>query len=102
MPSDNCHCWGGAAETLEDAAADFGLSELAGRTGDRAAQPGAPATTTSAVVPDLLPSRVLHPPPAGPGHPDNVVGLVDRPEGQGALPPATTGGDTHVFAVATA
>jgi predicted alpha-1,2-mannosidase len=38
VPSDNCHCWGGAAETLEDSAADFGLSELAGQTGDPAAQ----------------------------------------------------------------
>ncbi|MFF2852244.1 GH92 family glycosyl hydrolase [Streptomyces sp. NPDC058001] len=36
VPADNCHCWGGAAETLEDAAADFGLSELARLTGDRA------------------------------------------------------------------
>ncbi|MBD0738857.1 GH92 family glycosyl hydrolase [Streptomyces sp. CBMA29] len=35
VPSDNCHCWGGAAETLEDAAADFGLAELAGHVGDR-------------------------------------------------------------------
>ena len=38
VPSDNCHCWGGAAETLEDAAADFGLSELAGAVGDKSAQ----------------------------------------------------------------
>ena len=36
VPADDCHCWGGAAETLEDAAADFGLSELAGQAGDRA------------------------------------------------------------------
>ncbi|WP_051839979.1 GH92 family glycosyl hydrolase [Streptomyces sp. NRRL F-5126] len=35
VPADNCHCWGGAAETLEDSAADFGISELAGATGDR-------------------------------------------------------------------
>jgi predicted alpha-1,2-mannosidase len=35
VPADNCHCWGGAAETLEDAAADFGISELAGQVGDR-------------------------------------------------------------------
>lgn len=37
VPADNCHCWGGAAETLEDAAADYGLSELSrqlGRTAD--------------------------------------------------------------------
>ncbi|WP_326695023.1 GH92 family glycosyl hydrolase [Streptomyces sp. NBC_01267] len=33
VPADNCHCWGGAAETLEDAAADFGLSELSRQTG---------------------------------------------------------------------
>ncbi|WP_327233714.1 GH92 family glycosyl hydrolase [Streptomyces sp. NBC_01317] len=38
VPADGCHCWGGAAETLEDAAADHGLSELAGATGDRANQ----------------------------------------------------------------
>lgn len=38
VPSDNCHCWGGAAETLEDAAADFGLSELAGAVGNKSAQ----------------------------------------------------------------
>jgi len=35
VPADHCHCWGGAAETLEDSAADYGLSELARRTGDR-------------------------------------------------------------------
>lgn len=35
VPADNCHCWGGAAETLEDAAADFGISQLAGQLGDR-------------------------------------------------------------------
>jgi predicted alpha-1,2-mannosidase len=38
VPSNDCHCWGGAAETLEDAAADFGISELAGQTGDHADQ----------------------------------------------------------------
>jgi predicted alpha-1,2-mannosidase len=38
VPADNCHCWGGAAETLEDSAADYGLSELAGQTGDHANQ----------------------------------------------------------------
>lgn len=36
VPADDCHCWGGAAETLEDAAADYGISELARRTGDDA------------------------------------------------------------------
>ncbi|MGV9253937.1 GH92 family glycosyl hydrolase [Streptomyces sp. NPDC003697] len=36
VPADGCHCWGGAAETLEDAVADFGISSLAGRIGDRA------------------------------------------------------------------
>ena len=36
VPADNCHCWGGAAETLEDAAADFGLSQLATALGDTA------------------------------------------------------------------
>lgn len=34
VPSQ-CHCWGGAAETLEDSAADFGISELAKATGDQ-------------------------------------------------------------------
>jgi hypothetical protein len=34
VPADDCHCWGGAAETLEDAAADFGLAELAKALGD--------------------------------------------------------------------
>ncbi|AJE83148.1 alpha-1,2-mannosidase [Streptomyces albus] len=34
VPADDCHCWGGAAETLEDSAADFALAELAGETGD--------------------------------------------------------------------
>ncbi|MEU5563246.1 GH92 family glycosyl hydrolase [Micromonospora musae] len=38
VPADGCSCWGGAAETLEDAVADFGLSELAGRLGDHATQ----------------------------------------------------------------
>lgn len=36
VPADNCHCWGSAAETLEDAAADFGLAELAKALGDKA------------------------------------------------------------------
>ncbi len=36
VPADNCHCWGGAAETLEDAAADHGLAELALAVGDEA------------------------------------------------------------------
>ncbi|WP_328540953.1 GH92 family glycosyl hydrolase [Streptomyces sp. NBC_00344] len=36
VPSDSCHCWGGAAETLEDAAADYGISELSAQLGDRA------------------------------------------------------------------
>ena len=27
-PQDACHCWGGAAETLEDSAADFALARL--------------------------------------------------------------------------
>ncbi|WEH31419.1 GH92 family glycosyl hydrolase [Streptomyces sp. AM 3-1-1] len=38
VPADDCHCWGGAAETLEDTAADYGLSELARATGDRGNQ----------------------------------------------------------------
>ncbi|GLW34239.1 GH92 family glycosyl hydrolase [Actinoplanes regularis] len=38
VPADDCHCWGGAAETLEDAAADYGLSRLAGALGDRTNQ----------------------------------------------------------------
>ncbi|KIF79420.1 alpha-mannosidase [Streptomyces sp. 150FB] len=38
VPSDSCHCWGGAAETLEDSAADFGISALAGQTGDHATE----------------------------------------------------------------
>ncbi|MGY0021369.1 GH92 family glycosyl hydrolase [Streptomyces sp. YJ-C3] len=38
VPADDCHCWGGAAETLEDAAADYGLSELTAAVGDRDAQ----------------------------------------------------------------
>jgi predicted alpha-1,2-mannosidase len=33
VPSDNCSCWGGAAETLEDAAADYALSTLAAAQG---------------------------------------------------------------------
>ncbi|SFJ81867.1 alpha-1,2-mannosidase, putative [Amycolatopsis sacchari] len=34
-PQDVCHCWGGAAETLEDSAADFALADWAQRLGDR-------------------------------------------------------------------
>ncbi|MGC5165467.1 GH92 family glycosyl hydrolase [Luteimicrobium sp. DT211] len=33
VPADDCHCWGGAAETLEDSAADAGISELASALG---------------------------------------------------------------------
>jgi predicted alpha-1,2-mannosidase len=36
VPADGCHCWGGAAETLEDAVADFGIASLAEQTGDHA------------------------------------------------------------------
>ncbi|MEV6237758.1 GH92 family glycosyl hydrolase [Lentzea sp. NPDC051838] len=32
-PQDTCHCWGGAAETLEDAVADQALADLARRLG---------------------------------------------------------------------
>ncbi|MEV5300360.1 glycoside hydrolase family 92 protein [Amycolatopsis methanolica] len=32
-PQDTCHCWGGAAETLEDATADFALADWASRLG---------------------------------------------------------------------
>ncbi|SES20786.1 alpha-1,2-mannosidase, putative [Lentzea xinjiangensis] len=32
-PHDTCHCWGGAAETLEDAVADQALADLARRLG---------------------------------------------------------------------
>jgi predicted alpha-1,2-mannosidase len=32
-PQDDCHCWGGAAETLEDSAADYGLAQWAKRLG---------------------------------------------------------------------
>jgi predicted alpha-1,2-mannosidase len=38
VPADDCHCWGGAAETLEDSAADYALSQLAGALGDTAKQ----------------------------------------------------------------
>jgi predicted alpha-1,2-mannosidase len=38
VPANNCHCWAGAAETLEDAAADFGISELAGQVHDNKTQ----------------------------------------------------------------
>lgn len=38
-PQDECHCWGGAAETLEDATADYGLAQWARRLGrDREAR----------------------------------------------------------------
>jgi predicted alpha-1,2-mannosidase len=36
IPADG-NAWGGAGETLEDAAADFSLAQIAGRLGDRAA-----------------------------------------------------------------
>ncbi|MEV6985655.1 GH92 family glycosyl hydrolase [Sphaerisporangium sp. NPDC051017] len=32
-PQGTCHCWGGAAETLEDSAADFALADWAERLG---------------------------------------------------------------------
>ncbi|WP_240776762.1 GH92 family glycosyl hydrolase [Nonomuraea basaltis] len=35
-PQDTCHCWGGAAETLEDSAADFALADWAKRLGRNA------------------------------------------------------------------
>ncbi|MCS7479246.1 GH92 family glycosyl hydrolase [Umezawaea endophytica] len=33
-PQDTCHCWGGAAETLEDSTADFALADWAARLGE--------------------------------------------------------------------
>ncbi|MEV6235303.1 GH92 family glycosyl hydrolase [Lentzea sp. NPDC051838] len=38
VPSNNCHCWGAAAETLEDVTADYALAQLAKRQGDTAKQ----------------------------------------------------------------
>jgi predicted alpha-1,2-mannosidase len=35
VPSDDCHCWGGAAETLEDSAADYGIAQLAKSLGQK-------------------------------------------------------------------
>ncbi|MEV6850119.1 GH92 family glycosyl hydrolase [Actinoplanes sp. NPDC051411] len=35
VPADDCHCWGGAAETLEDSAADYGIAQLALALGSR-------------------------------------------------------------------
>ncbi|TCM47745.1 glycosyl hydrolase family 92 [Kribbella sp. VKM Ac-2568] len=32
-PQDACHCWGGAAETLENSLADFSLAQWAKRIG---------------------------------------------------------------------
>jgi predicted alpha-1,2-mannosidase len=37
-PQDACHCWGGAAETLENSLADYSLSEWAARLGRRSDQ----------------------------------------------------------------
>jgi predicted alpha-1,2-mannosidase len=36
VPTNSCHCWGAAAETLEDATADYAISQLAQRMGDAA------------------------------------------------------------------
>jgi predicted alpha-1,2-mannosidase len=35
VPADDCHCWGGAAETLEDSAADYGIAQLARALGEQ-------------------------------------------------------------------
>jgi predicted alpha-1,2-mannosidase len=35
VPADDCHCWGGAAETLEDSAADYGIAQLSKALGDK-------------------------------------------------------------------
>ncbi|AGL14198.1 GH92 family glycosyl hydrolase [Actinoplanes sp. N902-109] len=37
VPADDCHCWGGAAETLEDSAADYGIAQLAKALDDKQA-----------------------------------------------------------------
>jgi predicted alpha-1,2-mannosidase len=34
VPAQNCHCWGAAGETLEDANADFSVAQLARAVGD--------------------------------------------------------------------
>lgn len=34
VPAQNCHCWGAAGETLEDANADFSVAQLADAVGD--------------------------------------------------------------------
>ncbi|MDR7311226.1 putative alpha-1,2-mannosidase [Nocardioides luteus] len=37
-PQDTCHCWGGAAETLEDAVADYSLADWGRRLGASSAE----------------------------------------------------------------
>jgi predicted alpha-1,2-mannosidase len=37
VPAQNCHCWGAAGETIEDAQADYATAELARAAGDTAA-----------------------------------------------------------------
>jgi predicted alpha-1,2-mannosidase len=37
VPAQNCHCWGAAGETIEDAQADYATAELARASGDTAA-----------------------------------------------------------------
>jgi predicted alpha-1,2-mannosidase len=36
VPANNCHCWGAAGETLEDAQADYSIAELSRALGDNA------------------------------------------------------------------
>ena len=36
VPANNCHCWGAAGETLEDAQADYSIAELERALGDNA------------------------------------------------------------------
>jgi predicted alpha-1,2-mannosidase len=36
VPAQNCHCWGAAGETIEDAQADYAIAELARATNDSA------------------------------------------------------------------
>jgi predicted alpha-1,2-mannosidase len=104
VPADDCHCWGGAAETLEDAAADYALSELArslGRPADAQrflTRSGNwkhvydPAAKADPGLPNNLRERVVAVTTSGENPPNEIAtNLVDGDLGTKWLTFATTG-----------
>ncbi|RKS80262.1 putative alpha-1,2-mannosidase [Motilibacter peucedani] len=112
VPSDDCHCWGAASETLEDAAADYGLSQLAGALGETGTAEtflarsqswrnvfDPTATTEQLAIPGTLRQSVTSVKASDENPPDEVgARLNDGDAGSKWLTPAIAGWVQYSFA----